>query len=215
MLNDRELVSARSRAVMPKHAPKTDTALGELCCRWSQPLRRQLRSTRVVRPCDIDDIAQETFLRLLRYSSGIEIHDPLGYLYRVACNIANEWHDRAVNRMPHVSDEALEELGLDVGESPEGVIDREKRDRMVRAAIACLPQRVRRVTELRAYDDLTYSQIAKRLGITYRKVMRDLVRARSELRTQFHTDDHSARTCVPAAAKAHLRRPAGRCAAAR
>lgn len=37
--------------------------------RWRTPLRRFLASRSAIRPADLDDVAQEVFLRLLRYDA--------------------------------------------------------------------------------------------------------------------------------------------------
>lgn len=166
---------------MPRRPPPADPALRELCSRWSKPLRKYLQYRGVARSCDIDDVAQETFLRLLHYSPGTKIADPRSYLYRVACNVANEWRERCVRRMPHEA-EALEQIECDQGACPESIVEQEKRDQLVRAAIEHLPPRSRQVIELQVYSNLTYPQIAQQLGITYRMVLRALTRGHATLR---------------------------------
>ena len=65
-------------------------------------------------PGDIDDLAQEVFLRLLRYSDDIAVDNPQGYLFRIAANVANEWRERSRVRKPH-DDSWLEELQIESG----------------------------------------------------------------------------------------------------
>jgi RNA polymerase sigma factor (sigma-70 family) len=152
----------------------------ELFEKWSKPLRKLLNSTNAARPGDIDDVAQETFVRLLRYGDQ-NLEDPLRYLYRIAVNVANEARERCVNRLPHIPDDILEEMESE-WDHPESITEQDDSDRRVREAIDALPARSRHVLVLHVYEGLTYRQIADRLGLTHRMVMRDLVRANSELR---------------------------------
>src|SRR5688500_12076954 len=52
-------------------------------------LLRRLRSRE-----DVQDLAQEVYLRLLRVESGAEIHEPLAYVYRTASNVVTEFRMR-------------------------------------------------------------------------------------------------------------------------
>ena len=56
-----------------------------------------------------------------------------------------------------------------------------------------LPQRQRIVLLLHVNEGMTYKQIASRLGLTYRAVLRDLTRAYSQLRLQLNAEDLSER----------------------
>jgi DNA-directed RNA polymerase specialized sigma24 family protein len=97
--------------------------------RWRRPIRYWLSSRSSVPAAEIDDLAQEVFLRLLRYSDDIAIDNPQSYLFRIASNVANEWRERAVRRQPH-DNSWLEDLQRRPGAEPE------KRGRLRRAARA-------------------------------------------------------------------------------
>jgi RNA polymerase sigma factor (sigma-70 family) len=56
-------------------------------------------------------------------------------------------------------------------------------------AVDKLPRRQREVLLLHVNEGLTYKQIAERLGLTYRVILRDLTRAYSQLRMQLKQDD--------------------------
>jgi DNA-directed RNA polymerase specialized sigma24 family protein len=51
------------------------------------PLRRFIARRRGVVAADLDDVAQEVFLRLPRYDREELIADPRGYLFKVAANV--------------------------------------------------------------------------------------------------------------------------------
>jgi len=84
--------------------------LSEWFSRWNSPLRKFLSRRNAVAKADLDDVAQEVFLRLLRSDRMELINSPQAYLFQMARHVAVEWAMRARNRMPH--DPAwLEELG--------------------------------------------------------------------------------------------------------
>lgn len=53
---------------------------------------------RLSRPADFDDVAQEVFLRLLRYDAAQIVEHPQAYLFKMASNVAAEWSIRSSNR---------------------------------------------------------------------------------------------------------------------
>src|SRR6185503_17868193 len=58
---------------------------------WRQPLRKFLIGRGTVPLSDIDDVAQEVFLRLMRYGRTEVIEHPQAYLYKMAANVSAEW----------------------------------------------------------------------------------------------------------------------------
>ena len=50
---------------------------------------------------DVNEVAQEVFLRLLRYDKGELIDYPQAYLSKMAANVVNEWAIRASRRVGH------------------------------------------------------------------------------------------------------------------
>ncbi|HKU15898.1 MAG TPA: RNA polymerase sigma factor [Steroidobacteraceae bacterium] len=156
--------------------------------RWRKPIRQWLSHRSAVPTADLDDLAQEVFLRLLRYSDDVAIDNPQGYLFRIAANVANEWQERARHRKPH-DDSWLEDLQIDFSDEPENTIAREVANKHMRDAVNRLPRRQREVLLLHVNEGLTYKQIAARQGLTYRVILRDLTRAYSQLRAQLRQDD--------------------------
>ena len=156
--------------------------------RWRKPIRQWLSHRSSVPSADLDDLAQEVFLRLLRYSDEVAIENPQGYLFRIAANVANEWQERARHRKPH-DDSWLEDLQVEFNDEPENAIAREMANKHMQAAVNRLPRRQREVLLLHVTEGLTYKQIAERQGLTYRVILRDLTRAYSELRSQLRQDE--------------------------
>ena len=156
--------------------------------RWRKPIRQWLSHRSSVPTADLDDLAQEVFLRLLRYSDDVAIDNPQGYLFRIAANVANEWQERARHRKPH-DDSWLEDLQVEFSDEPENAIAREVAHQHMQDAVNKLPRRQREVLLLHVNEGLTYKQIAERQGLTYRVILRDLTRAYSQLRMQLKQDD--------------------------
>jgi RNA polymerase sigma factor (sigma-70 family) len=156
--------------------------------RWRKPIRSWFTSRAAVPNTDVDDLAQEVFLRLLRYGDDIAIENPQGYLFRIAANVANEWRDRS--RMRQKEDRTwLDQLQIDPSDQPDNAAFQSRVSKHMQGAVNKLPQRQREVLLLHVNEGLTYKQIADRLGITYRIVLRDLTRAYGALRMQLKADD--------------------------
>jgi len=155
---------------------------------WRKPVRHWLSRRASVPAAELDDLSQEVFLRLLRYSEKTAVENPLGYLLRIAGNVASEWRERARVSKPH-EQSWLDDLLIEPDEEPENSACQAGTHESVQAAVERLPKRQRDVLLLRVNEGLTYKQIADRLGLTPRVVLRDLARAYSQLRMRLDPDD--------------------------
>src|SRR5258708_19577522 len=77
--------------------------IGDWFREWRLPLKRFLMRRRAGTAADIDDIAQEVFLRLLRYDRAELVDHPQAYLFKIAANVSAEWSMRSSRRLPHDS----------------------------------------------------------------------------------------------------------------
>src|SRR5260370_42692544 len=82
-------------------SPESKKRLSAWFQQWRMPLRKFLIRKGTVRSADLDDVAQEVFLRLLRYERAELIEHPQAYLYKVAANVAAGWAIRARSSHPH------------------------------------------------------------------------------------------------------------------
>ncbi len=155
---------------------------------WRMPLRRFLSVRRSHSSSDLDDIAQEVFLRMLRYDRSELVANPQAYLFKIASNVSVEWSTRASRRQPH-SEEWLADLA-DEGD-PETDFEREAQEHDLECAIESLPPRAREILRLHYGEGLTHEVIAKRLVTTRRIVKRDLIRAYADLRESLAADQPS------------------------
>src|SRR4051812_13691160 len=71
--------------------------------RWRLPLRKFLLGRAGIAVSDVDDVAQEVFLRLMRYRKAELVEHPQAYLFKMATNVAAEWSIRSSQRHPHES----------------------------------------------------------------------------------------------------------------
>lgn len=149
--------------------------------RWRKPIRQWLSHRENIKAADLDDLAQEVFVRLLRYSDDVAIDNPQGYLFRIAANVANEWEERARNRKLHDAD-LLDELIAESTEEPEVIKEEEDEAQFITDAVMKLPPRQQEVLLLSVASGMTYKQIAVYKKISNRVVLRDLTRAYATLR---------------------------------
>lgn len=156
--------------------------------RWRKPIRSWFSSRAAVPRTEVDDLAQEVFLRLQRYSDDVAAENPQGYLFRIAANVVNEWRERPSVRQPH-ENSWLDELQVDPADPPDSTVFQNHASKHLQSAVNKLPTRQREVLLLHVNDGLTYKQIADRLGITDRIVLRDLARAYGALRMQLRAED--------------------------
>jgi RNA polymerase sigma-70 factor (ECF subfamily) len=151
---------------------------------WRLPLRKFL-AHEGVRSNDLDDIAQEVFLRLLRYERSELVENPQAYLFRMASNVAAEWALRARSRYPHQAQWLLE---LTAGSQPEETVACEVAQWQIARAINQLPPRQREVLRLHFGEGLAHEQIAQRIGTSKRVVKRQLVKSYARLRLELDAD---------------------------
>ncbi len=173
--------------------------LAEWFQEWHQPLRRFLLRRRAGSAADIEDIAQEVFLRLLRYDRSDLIDHPQAYLYKIAANVSAEWATRSSRSLPH-SAEWLVEL-VDAF-NPETIAGHGAAEAELQRAIAALPSRQCEIVRLHFGEGMTHEDIAKRLGLTGRMVKRDLARAYAALRASLDPDLAEAELPWPSSGRA-------------
>jgi RNA polymerase sigma factor (sigma-70 family) len=151
--------------------------------RWRTPLRRFLASRSAVRPVDLDDVAQEVFLRLLRYDTAEIVEHPQAYLFKMAANVAAEWSIRSRNRLPH---EPHWLAALVAEDRPDDALDSEVAQLEIQRALGTLSPRERATLKLYFEEGLSQAEIARHLGISFRIVRRDFEKSYAKLRRELN-----------------------------
>ena len=139
---------------------------------------------------DAEDLTLMTFGKAFRY---LDKYTPKyafsTWLYRIALNNSIDFL-RVKNNMPQYFEEDLYTSSttsiIDKSEdnlqrTPEEEIIDTQRLQLLRAAVSELPDRYRRVIELRYYEDLAYEEIAERLSLTLSNVKIQIMRAKQML----------------------------------
>jgi RNA polymerase sigma factor (sigma-70 family) len=167
-------------------SPESTKRLSDWFRQWRAPLRKFLTRKGGVRAADLDDVAQEVFLRLLRYERAELIEHPRAYLFKMATNVAAEWAIRARSAKPH---EPKWLAGLSAaGDEPEESVGREGVQDRVERALSTLSPRQREVLKLQFTEELGYAEIAVRLGMTHRAVKRIVVNSYGKLRQELDAE---------------------------
>ena len=133
-----------------------------------------------------EDVVQNAFLRLWNSAERWEGRSRFTtWFYRVLHNLAVDELRR--RRSGHEElDEALE----DPAPAPPDVLERERRDARVRAALDRLPGRQRAALVLRHYEDCSQGEAAEILGISEGALESLLSRGRAALRAQLRGELH-------------------------
>ena len=159
---------------MPTHELSLRSAVNELYCEhhgWlSSWLRKRLGNT-----FDAADLAQDTFVRVIRARNALEIREPRPYLSMIAKGLLVDLFRRrsleqsyleALATMPESQQPSLEEQAILLQALME--IDR---------LLQGLGTKVKQTFILSQFGGLPYAQIAERLGISTRTVNNHMARA--------------------------------------
>lgn len=144
---------------------------------WSD-LCRHIRATFGAGPPDPQDVAQSAFARYLSIDDQQAVENPRAFLYTTARNIALDItrHHKHANR--HSLSVAQDEGAHTIDEfSPERIALAQERAAALSKVIESLPKRQRQALLLHRLHDLSYSEIAERIGSSKSDVRRQIVRA--------------------------------------
>ena len=148
--------------------------------RWNRSLLRFI-GRRVRAAVDIEDLAQETYLRLLRTRDLQDISNPQAYLLRVASHVVAEWWDRRP-RGEKLDDEQNESFLIDE-RTPEFELDANLSQAVLSRALENIPALTRTVLLLKYRENYQCKRIAQELELTERQVRRHLTRGVESLKT--------------------------------
>jgi RNA polymerase sigma-70 factor (ECF subfamily) len=141
-------------------------------------VRRVLRN-RLDNEDDVAELAQETYLRVLRYSD--HSSESLKHLLlRVAMNLAVSHR-----RQARLRDVPLDDFEpVDTGPTPEEVYERRERLQQASTKLASMSERCRKVFFLSRLDGVRHRDIARRYGISLRLVEKQITQAKGAIREQ-------------------------------
>jgi RNA polymerase sigma factor (sigma-70 family) len=116
---------------------------------------------------DVDDLVQESYLRLFRARSDTQIRSPRSLLFATARNAALDiFRRRKLVEMESLTENPSESVLMDNGRSAAEIACLNQEIEILAEAIRRLPDRCRQVLTLRRIYGLPQKEIAARLGIT-------------------------------------------------
>ena len=123
---------------------------------------------------DIEDVAQESFLRAFRAGMDYDVQQPKSFLFRIAKNVAiSQLRLKSRQITDSIEQQAGEESLTGEWTLEDDVIARQ-RLAIQCDAVAALPAQCRRVYILRKVHGMTHKEIAERLGISIKTVEKHL-----------------------------------------
>lgn len=137
---------------------------------------------------DVEDLTQEVFMRVYRSIDRVTVETSLfSWIYRIAMNLCiDELRRRRIKRVFSLDPTADGSAQYpDVFEEPartsDALMTEEKKSQILQA-IGKLTPAHRAALVLREYEDMSYREIAKSLGISEQAVKSRIFRAREELK---------------------------------
>jgi RNA polymerase sigma-70 factor (ECF subfamily) len=171
-----------------KRVQAGDTAAFDLLVRKYQHRIAALIGRYVSDWSEVQDVAQETFIRAYRALGNFR-GDAQFYtwLHRIAVNTAKN-HLVAHNRRPPTDDIDIEDaehfdsgIRLRDSDTPERELMRQQLEQTVMRAVEALPEELRVAINLREVDGLSYDEIAARMGCPIGTVRSRIFRAREAI----------------------------------
>lgn len=130
---------------------------------------------------DIDDVVQESFVRLWKARATTPIHSVKAFLFRVARNVALDRRRRSQGGVEVAAFECAAHNVVDERADIAASLRAVEKERMLAEALATLPERAHEVVILCKIDGLSHAEAGERLGISKRTVDEHLRRGMKRL----------------------------------
>ena len=134
-----------------------------------------------------DDLSQDTFIKAyLALPHFIDGHAFFPWIRRIALNNCFNYLKNRKRERPLAEEERVARHNFlsSPNESPPDSVQREEMERKFKAAFSALPPDQKVIFSLRAFENLSYQEIAQALHIPTGTVMSRLNRARKKLKVQ-------------------------------
>lgn len=133
---------------------------------------------------DVDDILQETFIRVLRSEKQQEIKSPKGYLFAVSRNLVLKKLVEQSKEIHSEIDEAIQEP--DVENTVETDLYQKAKFQRFNDVLNTLPEKHRRAILLRKLYCLTHKEIAKKMDISVSSVEKYIAKGLMQIKQSLH-----------------------------
>jgi len=138
-------------------------------------------------PQTADDLSQDTFIKAyLALPHFIDGHAFFPWIRRIALNNCFNYLKKRKRERPLVEEEKVARHNFlsSPNESPPDSVQREELEKKFKEALRALPPDQKVIFSLRAFENLSYQEIAQALHIPTGTVMSRLNRARNKLKVQ-------------------------------
>ena len=150
---------------------------------------------------DIEDVAQEAFLRAFVAEQQKEIEQPRAYLFRIAKNLALTKLTKKSNKITDYLEECGGSVVIECGAAADSEVEAQESLGLYCEAVAALPEKCRQAFLLRKVHGLAHKEIAERMSLSVSSVEKYLFRGVLECRTfvqehECHVPDREASTAA-------------------
>lgn len=150
--------------------------------KYAPELHRYL-ARRMRHPATAPDLTQEIFERFLQLETATHVRNIQGYLYRVASNLVQEFHEREGRSIVTFDSDVAEAASHS---AEHGVVEDEA-DRLalaedLRLALATLPRMHRAVLLLVKREGFSYDEVAQRTGLSVGTITQYVFEARAKMK---------------------------------
>jgi len=140
-----------------------------------------------VRQEDVDDILQETYLRVLNAGKKSHIQSPQDYLFAVSRNLVLENLSRQAREITMEINDALagaDEIAVD------RVLHYRQKFKMLNEALRALPEQKRRAILLRKFYGLSHHEIAGKMNVSISSVEKYIASGIKECRRRLNAQGY-------------------------
>ena len=153
----------------------------EALARAYGPALKRFFEKRILEHADVDDLVQEVFARLAKRAEIASIDNVQGYVVETAANVLRDRIRRRTVRAARAHVEYDDAAHAPEDFSPERVLLGKEMLKSLVSAIQELPERTRTVFVLQRFEELSYAEIAARLGVSVSAVEKHMMKAHAHL----------------------------------
>jgi len=125
---------------------------------------------------DIEDVAQEAYLRAYVAEQQKEIEQPKAYLFRIARNLALTQLTAKSKKITDYLEECGASVVIECGAGADSEVEAQESLGLYCEAVAALPEKCRQVFLLRKVHGLAHKEIAQRMSLSVSSVEKYLLR---------------------------------------
>ena len=154
---------------------------------------------------DIEDVAQEAYLRAYVAEQQKDIEQPKAYLFRIAKNVALTKLTKKSEKITDYIEECDASVVIEYGASADSEVEAEESLGLYCDAVAALPDKCRQVFLLRKVHGLSHREIAQRMSLSVSSVEKYLLRGILECKAFVQEREGLAphRNTIPVARRGH------------